>query len=189
MKADTYIKGVNAKLQRLRNANLPEIAMQNVLMLQSVGFEMRLDAAGNVVVSRGKDSVNAFDQLTKNELNTLREDFIGVKKYREQQKAEKEKQEQEAEQPEEADEIQDIFTDIDDWYQLALMLQDEHNNLSTETEYMSIEDAMNLLRNGKGGQDDLSQYKELARQHIEDVKAYEAEFRQDYDELNPYYDL
>jgi hypothetical protein len=97
LKADTYIKGVNAKLQRLRDANLPEIAMQNVLMLQSVGFEMRLDAAGNVVVSRGKDSVNAFDQLTKNELNTLQEDFTGVKKYREQQKAEKEKQEQEAE--------------------------------------------------------------------------------------------
>ena len=183
MKADTYIKCVNAKLQRLRDANLPEIAMQNVLMLQSVGFEMRLDAAGNVVVSRGKDSVNAFDQLTKNELNTLREDFIGVKKYRERQKAEKEKQEQEA------DEIQDIFTDIDDWYQLALMLQDEHNNLITETEYMSIEDAMNLLKNGKGGHDDLSQYKEIARQHIEDVKAYEAEFRQDYDDLKPYYDL
>lgn len=188
MKADTYIKGVNAKLQRLYNAGLPEIAAQNVLMLQSAGFEVRTDAAGNAVLSRGKDNVNAFTQMTKNELNTLRDDFTGVKKYREKQKAEKEKQEQEAEQPEE-DEIQDIFTDIDDWYQLALMLQDEHNNLSTETEYMSIEDAMNLLRSGKGGQDDLSQYKELARQHIEDVKAYEAEFRQDYDELNPYYDL
>lgn len=187
--ADDFLKGENNKLQRLRAEGFERQAEGNLLVLKSLGFETRIDKNGNEVLSRSASNKNVYNQYTEEEIEyTKKNDLWTLKDARkaleEQQRQEEDEDEDEDEdEGEDYDDLIDQFDILTTFYDIAMMLVELHNEIAKESELIGIHEAIEILKQTRGGNDELDNYRNIARAHLRELEDYERAFRDDYNDL------
>lgn len=195
--ADSWIKSINNILGNLRSQGLEEYAVENIKRLQAYGFDVRVNNNGEIVISRGAANADLYYSLTEQTTKEIRnKDIFDVTKAKANKKwrDEREQEELEDEDEDELEDDDDIFEDdyIEEpeglknnaWellYEAARWLLERYNELAENTAPIDLNQAMRAVYNEADGNPD--DFNSAAQRILDRLKEFEAQFRDDYDDL------
>ena len=193
--ADSWIKSINNILGNLRAQGLDEYAAENIKRLEAFGFTVRENSKGELVISRGIANADLYNSLTEQTTKEIRnKDIFDVTKAKANKKWRDEREQEELEDEDE-DELEDDIYDDDyieepeglknnAWellYEAARWLLERYNELAENTAPIDLNQAMRVVYNEAGG--DPNDFNSAAQRILDRLKEFEAQFRDDYDDL------